>query len=370
MNLSRPDRECLAHELDQFDPTLPLDRAQRPPVSWFLDPWMFQLQQRYIFRRTWQIAALQDGISEPESVCCIQIAGHPMVLVRDREGVLRAFPNSCTHWGTQLFDADCASTERIQCPNHRWTWNLKGELRIAPDTPDGFCRAGMHNLKSFPVREWGPFVWVCMDSDPPDFAETMGSLYERGSHFAAMEYAGKDTHDIHASWLHVMDNYNDGLYHRSAHPSLAATISPDYRVEVSSHFALQYAPFKQESGTVRSGTARYWSLFPNTMFNESGDRVLDVNVVEPVAPDRCMLHFYYFFAKDVGSSFREDSTRSSRETQGEDNVLCARIRGGLSLSYDRPGSYVPDKEAAVFRWHQLVHEHLLPAAYPPSDELL
>ena len=45
---------------------------------------------------------------------------------------IRVFANACAHRGVQLKTCNRGHAEMLNCPYHRWSFNLKGELSGAP----------------------------------------------------------------------------------------------------------------------------------------------------------------------------------------------------------------------------------------------
>ena len=85
-------------------------------------------------------------------------AGHvPIVVTRDREGVLRGFVNVCRH-RAYVIARDNGCRETLQCPYHAWTYELDGSLRRAPrsEREEGFDPADF-SLLPVSVETWGPF---------------------------------------------------------------------------------------------------------------------------------------------------------------------------------------------------------------------
>ena len=91
-----------------------------------------------------------------------------MLLVRTAQGTLAAMHNTCRHRGSILCTAEQGrfARERIVCPYHSWTYDLKGRLVATPrrmKTPD-------FEMRKFPLFEvasksWGGFVFITMDPD-------------------------------------------------------------------------------------------------------------------------------------------------------------------------------------------------------------
>src|SRR5262249_10935648 len=122
-----PDRRRAVTEiLDGLDAGLTL------PASWYgRDETVHRLELERIFARTWQYAARAEELAEPGSYVAGR-AGHiPVVVVRRRDGDLRAFVNVCRHRG-HLVAEGSGRRESLQCPYHAWTYDLDGQLRRAP----------------------------------------------------------------------------------------------------------------------------------------------------------------------------------------------------------------------------------------------
>ena len=126
---------------------------------------MLRLEQERIFRRSWQYVGVAADVAEPGTVLHVpRRRDVPVVVLRDREGELRAFVNVCRHRGHEIVSG-CGRRETLQCPYHAWTYGLDGSLRAAPrsDREPGFD-AGDWSLLPVLVDTWGPLVFVNPDA--------------------------------------------------------------------------------------------------------------------------------------------------------------------------------------------------------------
>src|SRR3954451_4551625 len=87
----------LRDELIRFDSDLPLERAHTIPSSWYFDAEIYAAERRAVFANGWHVAGRVDQVAEAGSYLTTDIAGEPVLVVRDTEGVLRAFFNVCRH---------------------------------------------------------------------------------------------------------------------------------------------------------------------------------------------------------------------------------------------------------------------------------
>src|SRR5262245_14074685 len=158
----------LADKLLTFDPELPLDRASTIPASWYRDADIYVAERQAIFGNTWLAVGRQELVAEPGSFLTADVAGEPILVVRDLDNQLHAFANVCRHRAAPLLTEECGTVSRLRCRYHGWTYDRCGRLRGAPEF-DGvadFCRED-NGLVPLAVGTWGPFIWVHAVAPPP-----------------------------------------------------------------------------------------------------------------------------------------------------------------------------------------------------------
>ena len=127
--------------------------ARSPGTGTSTRPWPGSSRRR-IFRRTWQYAGHTGELAEPGSFVSTRAGDVPIVLVRDRDDVLRAFVNVCRHRGYLLCDGS-GRRETLQCPYHAWTYDLDG---VAAHRTAGGQRAGLRPGRARPRARRGRHV--------------------------------------------------------------------------------------------------------------------------------------------------------------------------------------------------------------------
>ena len=94
-----------------------------------------------------------------------------IVVIRGRDGIVRAFENTCRHMGSRLFEqkgGNCVS--RIRCPFHGWAYNLEGDLIETLDKRDSvFVFRKSVKLRRYPLfeRQGLLFVYPRVNQRPP-----------------------------------------------------------------------------------------------------------------------------------------------------------------------------------------------------------
>ena len=195
-----------------------LDHARALPARYYVGDEVLAMEQRAVFARSWQPLAHQDQLAEPGDHVVGEIAGVPVILVRGRDGVLRAFPNVCRHRAGPLALCNGKGAHSLQCKYHGWTYTLDGQLRSAPemkDVPD--FDVGAIHLPPLRVHEWQGLVFVALGNDVPDFDEVYGGIAEHIApiDLSAMRYLRSVNYDVDCNWKVYVDNYLEG-YHLQA----------------------------------------------------------------------------------------------------------------------------------------------------------
>ncbi|WP_437517631.1 aromatic ring-hydroxylating oxygenase subunit alpha [Sorangium sp. So ce1099] len=161
------------------------------PVSTepYLSPEFFALERERIFRRSWLCIGRVDEVPASGDFFVKDIAAcdASLLVTRDRDGVIRAFHNVCTHRCNKLVWESCGTAQSLVCRFHAWTFDGKGHLRGVPDEEMfyGFDRRS-YGLKPVALDTWAGFIFVNLDPQPRQtLAEYLGEL---GAQHAAFPF--------------------------------------------------------------------------------------------------------------------------------------------------------------------------------------
>ena len=351
-------------------------RAFTLPGRLYTDPGVLELERLRVFQTTWQYAGRAEQVSQPGSFFTTEIAGEPIVVVRDRDMTLRAFYNVCRHRAALVVEgAGCRSS--LQCPYHGWTYGLDGRLIGAPDFDgvEGFNRRTV-GLPAVAVEMWEQFVFVRVDGPRPDLATSLEDIPARAAAFALskMSFVERREYLVACNWKAYVDNYLEGYHIPLIHPSLMRELDyAKYHTVTRARYSQQQAPIRASAqgdagerlySTVEDQTeALYLWIFPNLMLNIYPDN-LQINLIEPVAADRTRTVFEWYLRDPSSPEVQgriQKAIAFADEVQREDMAICERVQRGLqSRSYDR-GRYSPRRENGVHHFHVLLSEALTSA---------
>jgi choline monooxygenase len=350
----------------------------------YTDPAILEVEKSRIFRRTWQLVGtlgqacgevngVKRNISDPESFFTTEVIGEPIIVVRDSQGVLRAFSNVCRHRaGPIALGSGCRNV--LRCQYHGWTYTLDGCLVGTPDV-DGVEFFDRSTMGMVPLRceTWEQFIFVNFDNHCEPLSVFLGELPEQthGFRFEGLQFAERRDYVINCNWKVYVDNYLEGYHIPIAHPGLMREIDyARYRTDTFRYSSRQFAPIRamqQDAAGERfyapeNGLqeAVYFWIFPNIMLNLYPDNV-STNLIVPLSHDKTLTIFEWFFHDVAAEKVRERRKRAvafSDEVQQEDIGLCESVQRGLrSSTYDR-GRYSVKRENGVHHFHMLLGEFL------------
>src|SRR5690606_20912840 len=100
-------------------------RSWTLPSRYYTDEAIAAQEQERIFQRSWCYVGHVSELAEPGSYVTDRVANQPVVVLRDKDGTLRAFYNVCRHRGHLLLQS-CGRVRPagITCPYHAWTYSL------------------------------------------------------------------------------------------------------------------------------------------------------------------------------------------------------------------------------------------------------
>ena len=149
--LERIDRRTVP----QADGTMAIDGARYTSTA------ALAAENSALFRRHPLLAAFGCEIARPGDYLALDIAGVPVLLVRDDDGAVHGLLNTCRHCGTRLLEGAGSIRKAFACPYHGWIYDRCGVLRGLPGG-EHFTgvTVGDARLVRFPAAERDGFVWL------------------------------------------------------------------------------------------------------------------------------------------------------------------------------------------------------------------
>ena len=346
------------------------------PSSWYSSAQVFALEKERIFCREWLCVAREEELAAPGAHRVLSLFGESVLLVRNREGRLRAFYNVCRHRGSRLCrdGADPRAAHaplgggiaggRITCPYHQWTYDLDGRLLAAPHLA-GEPQFDKSRFSLYPVGVecWGGFVFLNLTpATATAFAGEIAPIAARIVRYPLQELRIGHTirYDVAANWKVICENYNECYHCAGVHPELCAVV-PAFREKGGAGLDwLRGIPHRAGAYTfTHSGTTTRRAfptldedervrhkgelVYPNLFLSLACDHAA-VFILEPRAPARTEItcHFLFETCEIEKSDFDPSDTVSFWDlVNRQDWAICEAVQQGLSSRVHQRGYYAP-----------------------------
>ncbi len=106
------------------------DRVHR---DLYLSEELFALEQERFFANTWLYVGHASQVPNPGDYWALELAGRPVMMVRQADGAVRVFYNRCAHKGSRLVTDESGNAGKFfRCPYHAWTYKLDGAPLAIP----------------------------------------------------------------------------------------------------------------------------------------------------------------------------------------------------------------------------------------------
>lgn len=375
---------AVSQSTDREDAGLP---QRLLPREYFFDEAIHGKEMRQIFARSWRWAAHQSELPNPGDYLTLSVAEESIVVLRGKDGELRAFYNVCQHRASRLLHGRGNLKGFITCPYHAWSYDHTGCLRAASKAEEvaGFDKQ-QFGLSPVRLEVWLGFVFVNLDPKAEPLAAIGRELEAMVRRICpepeALMLAERQEVTVKTNWKTLIDNFVESYHLALSGPCHKAfTDLVDCRnFEVKTHsggqfdylFSSHLAPAGPADNTAFSySKARTFSdsndflsihLFPDIGFVFfPGTDALSVFLMNPDGAEGTREVFAYYTKDGVPD---EDTKRGihyfTYELGREDNDLCENVQRGLRSEGYRGGIYMIDaacsgtSEHAVRSFHAQV----------------
>jgi len=200
-----------------------------PPAA-YTSPDMLALERERVFGRGWIVVAHSSELKQAGDYRTFDLAGHPVLIVRDREGELRAYSNVCPH-RSALIAEGCGNRTVFQCPYHAWTYDLTGKLVGAPHMDKAAVKDV--RLKDLRCETWQGFVFVNLDDRAAPLAEGLAALTPRAEPYRMeeLEVVAHEVLDVACNWKVLIENFCESYHVFCVHKKTLEDATPTASIE-------------------------------------------------------------------------------------------------------------------------------------------
>jgi choline monooxygenase len=318
------------------------------------------LEQERLWPRVWQIACTVDHVAEPGDWYEYRVGWYSVVVVRDDDGVLRAFQNVCRHRGNALCQGSGAGRTELRCPFHRWTWDLSGGLREIPSRAY-FGPLDDRDVALIPVRvdTWARLGFVNLDLDAAPLATYLEGVPADAAwaDLDAFRCSVTTRTTVSCNWKVVADGFSETYHVQGIHREMLGSIDD---IHATQHLWGLHGVSYQDYGVPSPrlgrdvGDQEVWDSFVITQGGRMGPEYAQPCPMPDVPPDGTV--------RDViADLLRREHARSH-------GVDCADLDTAQML---RLAQYNLFPNATVLVWGEMVNVLVaLPGATPDDAEFV
>ena len=386
-------------------------RSRKPgkslPREFYTDWRIFREDLRRVFHGNWIFAGHSCEIPKPGDYFILPVGEEELVILRDKEGEVRAHFNVCRHRGSRIVTEPCGNARALVCPYHQWVYGLDGRLTGARLMGEGFDK-DQYRLRSAHVRELAGLIFVCLSQDKatPDFDAAVADIEPqlRSHGLDRAKVAVRDSYEVRANWKGLVENNRECYHCRVSHPEFCmsnydlglpgdtrggegydATLGREYerwrelglhprevnfpggdpyrvsRLPLKEDFLTEsldgrlVAPLMGELTDPRVGSLRIITL-PNLWAHANCDYAVTTRLL-PIGPELTRVDVCFLVREDAaeGEDYDpEDVAAVWRATSEQDWELCENNHAGIkSVAYE-PGPFSEITESSVeafARWY-------------------
>ncbi|MDF3306637.1 aromatic ring-hydroxylating dioxygenase subunit alpha [Rhodococcus sp. T2V] len=190
------------------------------------DPLRAELERDRIFGEVPFIVAHSSELAKRNDFVTVDLPRNKVVVIRQRDGGVKAFVNACRHRGAQLVTEGSGTCRLFSCPYHRWSYSPDGALRtVSLDHTFGDFDRSKFGLVEIPVEERHGFIWAIDNAKREiDVAAWLGPDMDAiMAEYELDKLVSIDPHPYErpVNWKIMQDGFLDNYHVKYAHPNTA-----------------------------------------------------------------------------------------------------------------------------------------------------
>jgi phenylpropionate dioxygenase-like ring-hydroxylating dioxygenase large terminal subunit len=205
----------------------PFEQAKAMPPSVYTSEEFLTRELSNIFSKDWFCVGRADALPNVGDYLTQDLAGQPIMVIRNKDNSLRAQSNVCLHRMSTLLHGR-GNARSIVCPYHAWTYNLDGSLRGAPamSLNAGFSKES-YKLPQVRCQEWLGWVFVTLDLDASDVAVQLAQVEEMVGDYDMANYQETffETHVWDTNWKVLAENFMESYHLPVCHAGTVGALS-------------------------------------------------------------------------------------------------------------------------------------------------
>ena len=196
----------------------------------FRDEALFAREMSTFFEHGWVFLAHASQLPRPHDFLTLRLGRMPLVLMRDGQGQLHCFHNSCRHKGAMVCHQRQGNRRTHVCKYHGWAYGSNGSNLLVKAKAEGDYTPAFdtesHALQ--PVRhfaEYRGFLFAALGETVPTLDQHLGDVRTLIDMVVDQSPQGLElvpgavTYTYEGNWKLQLENSTDAYHFTSTHPS-------------------------------------------------------------------------------------------------------------------------------------------------------
>ncbi|HIL92263.1 MAG TPA: aromatic ring-hydroxylating dioxygenase subunit alpha [Cycloclasticus sp.] len=146
----------------------------------YSDPDIYEQELEKIFARSWLFVAHECQIKEPGDFIRTFMGEDEVLVVRQKDGGVKAFLNTCTHRGNRLCKADHGNKKTFVCNYHGWGFGTDGALNGVPLEKEAYYnkldKGKFGLIEVAQIKNYKGLIFATFDKEAPSLEEYLGEM--------------------------------------------------------------------------------------------------------------------------------------------------------------------------------------------------
>jgi len=244
----------------------------------FFDPEIYENEFDRIWSKVWVYVAHESQIPKPKDFMTGWVGRVPIIISRDRKGLVNAFVNVCPHRGSTLCRTEKGSASNFVCSFHGWAFNDQGDLVGVTEEESGGYPSGFdkqaHALTRVRCESYKGFLFATLNlqaepledylAESKPFIDTFAEQSPQGIEVLK----GRSVYVYHGNWKLQGENGVDGYHVPVVHANYVQMVGHRQQVNASGKAlkTLEAGKFGKLGGgyyDLHNGHCILWTNLPN-----------------------------------------------------------------------------------------------------------
>jgi nitrite reductase/ring-hydroxylating ferredoxin subunit len=206
-----------------------VNSAQSLPPLCYTNREFFEFEKEALFYHDWLCVGRESWIPKPGDYFTMSHVGEPLIVLRNREGVIKCLSAVCQHRAMFVVEGH-GNARGFTCPYHHWSYSLDGKLMGAP-AMERACNFSKEQIRlpEFKVETWLGFIFMNFDSDASPLAPRLETVTKALANYCVASAEGlmaTESPKFAWNWKVMFENNNDGYHANRLHHGPIHDICP------------------------------------------------------------------------------------------------------------------------------------------------